>query len=340
MYNFIKDRQLLTAKFPQPDMLVESIEKGEIDSYMARNHEIDIDTAIHFGTLKKVTLFECEISDAACDSLFALPGLQELCCRDTIIHKIGPHFSTSLKTLGFPCCRLTNEQVKLLSERSSVTDLDLTDNRMGPEGAKSLSLSTTIKTLNIKYNTVGNEGALALASNTTLTTLDIGDNYVSAVGTMAFAKSTTIETLGIYNTEIGCQGAKALAANTSITSLTFDPIKAGYKGIRKLAKNTTLTHLTLYFITASNPSISMLADITSLQSIKLLGYSEPPVPIHFAANQSILSIDARSIPDSVKDRIQKNRHAATEHANNISVMFALWASLRFVFCHAKIKHPR
>jgi hypothetical protein len=107
----------------------------------------------------------------------------------------------------------------LAANRTLITSLDLSYNRIGPVGARALAatLNTTLITsLDLSNNNIGAEGARWLARNATrITRLNLDRNNIGPVGAryLAAALNTTrITSLYLTDNNIGAEGARSLAA--------------------------------------------------------------------------------------------------------------------------------
>ncbi|CAF1108924.1 unnamed protein product [Adineta ricciae] len=109
------------------------------------------------------------------------------------------------------------------NQLTTLTTLDLGDNRLDAEGAQhiadALRTNTTLTTLNLSWNGIGAEGAKhiadALGTNATLTTLKLCRNGIGAEGAQhiadALRANTTLTTLDIGYNEIGDEVAQRIA---------------------------------------------------------------------------------------------------------------------------------
>ena len=125
----------------------------------------------------------------------------------------------------------------VLEANTTLTNLDLQGNNIGPAGAESL--------------------ATALKTNTTLTNLDLSDNNLGPVGAESLATAlktnTTLTNLNLFYNDLGPAGAESLATalktNTTLTNLNMSVHNLGLAGAESLATvlktNTTLTNLDL-----------------------------------------------------------------------------------------------
>ena len=153
----------------------------------------------------------------------------------------------------------------VLEANTTLTNLDLSRNRVGPAGAESLATAlktnTTLTNLDLSQNNVGPAGAdslaTALKTNTTLTNLDLSQNNVGPAGAESLATAlktnTTLTNLNLSRNNVGPAGAESLATalktNTNLTNLDLSQNNVGPAGAESLATalktNTTLTNLDL-----------------------------------------------------------------------------------------------
>ena len=153
----------------------------------------------------------------------------------------------------------------VLEANTTLTNLDLFLNNVGPAGAESLATAiktnTTLTNLHLFLNNVGpavaESLAKALKTNTTLTNLYLAQNNLGPAGTESLATAlktnTTLTNLGFYSNNVGPAGADSLATalktNTTLTNLDLSLGNVGPAGAESLATelktNTTLTNLDL-----------------------------------------------------------------------------------------------
>ncbi|KAM7431843.1 hypothetical protein ABFA07_017655 [Porites harrisoni] len=153
----------------------------------------------------------------------------------------------------------------VLEANTTLTNLVLFSNKLGPAGAESLATAlktnTTLRNLNLSLNNVGPAGteslATALKTNTTLTNLNLYDNNVGPAGAESLATAlktnTTLTNLVLISNKLGPAGAESLATalktNTTLTNLDLSFNNVGPAGAESLATalktNTTLTNLVL-----------------------------------------------------------------------------------------------
>ncbi len=121
----------------------------------------------------------------------------------------------------------------------NLTNLDLSDNNIGPEGAKALADGslTNLVELDLSENNISDEGIEALAKGESLknlTSLHLNCNSIGNKGAKALAKSEKLKNLTDLNLDtngIGSEGAKALASGslTSLTKLCLFRNNIGYR---------------------------------------------------------------------------------------------------------------
>ena len=179
--------------------------------------------------------------------------------------------NTSLTDLKLWYNQIGPEGAKVLANNTSLTSLVLGNNYIGNEGAKALANNTTLKSLNLSDNQIGPESAKALANNTSLSSLDLSYNQIGLEGAKTLAKITSLTSLVLVNNQIGDEGAKILANNTSLSSLDLSYNQIGLEGAKILANNTSLTDLKLRFNQIDPEGAKALANNTSITSLNLDG---------------------------------------------------------------------
>ncbi|CAF3580343.1 unnamed protein product [Adineta steineri] len=122
----------------------------------------------------------------------------------------------------------------LLQDNKTLTQLCLSNNKIGDKGAQYLSEAlkkdTTLTTLDLSYNQIGNKGVQhlgeALKKNTTLTILQLQNNQIGAQGSQylveALQTNTTLTELYLSRNEIGPQWQQHLQELTENRNLTLD----------------------------------------------------------------------------------------------------------------------
>ena len=152
-----------------------------------------------------------------------------------------------------------------LETNTTLTDLSLSLNNLGPDGAKSLAdmlkTNTILTDLHLSANDLGPVGAesvtAALGKNTTLKHLDLSANELGPAGAESVAKALeknrTLRALNLSGNNLGSSSADslstALETNTSLTALNLSGNNLGPVGARSFAAalkmNKTLTELNL-----------------------------------------------------------------------------------------------
>ena len=153
----------------------------------------------------------------------------------------------------------------VLEANTTLTNLDLQGNNIGPAGAESLATAlktnTTLTNLDFSGNNLGPAGAESLATalktNTALTNLNLSRNFLYLDGAESLATAlktnTTLTNLNMSVNNLGPGGAESLATvlktNTTLTNLDLSGNNLGPADAESLAtalqKNKTLTNLNL-----------------------------------------------------------------------------------------------
>ncbi|CAH3185437.1 unnamed protein product [Porites lobata] len=153
----------------------------------------------------------------------------------------------------------------VLEANTTLTNLVLNSNKLGPAGAESLATAlktnTTLTNLVLINNKLGpacaESLATALKTNTTLTNLDLSHNNLGPVGAETLATAlktnTTLTNLDLFLNNLGPAGAESVATalklNTTLTNLDLRGNNVDPAGAESLATalktNTTLTNLDL-----------------------------------------------------------------------------------------------
>ena len=256
--------------------------------------EILVTDTRYFGELREVLKFTCgllavrskEIAEALIISIAnklnnenvreCLPVALE-CIKESKIESNNFHMELA-RTFG-ACLAFQQGDIKLegiddasaavlaavLEANTTLTNLNLFNNNLGPAGAESLATALkTNKTLTDLYlagNNLGPAGAesfaRALKTNTTLRNLNLSSNNLGPAGAelpaRALKRNKTLTNLYLADNSIGPAGAESLAIalkiNTTLTNLNLSRNKLGPAGAESFATalktNTTLTNLNL-----------------------------------------------------------------------------------------------
>ena len=155
-----------------------------------------------------------------------------------------------------------------LEANTTLTDLNLRFNEIGPAGAESfakgLTTNTTLTNLNLICNNFGSAGAeslsTALKRNKTLTRLDFSRNEIGPAGAESLAKALktnkTLTILHLVGNNLGPAGAESLATalktNKTLKILNMHYNSLGPAGAESLATALkTNTALTALFLSAN-----------------------------------------------------------------------------------------
>ena len=256
--------------------------------------EILVTDTRYFGELREVLKFTCgllavrskEIAEALIISIAnklnnenvreCLPVALE-CIKESKIESNNFHMELA-RTFG-ACLAFQQGDIKLegiddasaavlaavLEANTTLTNLNLFNNNLGPAGAESLATALkTNKTLTDLYlagNNLGPAGAesfaRALKTNTTLRNLNLSSKNLGPAGAelpaRALKRNKTLTNLYFADNSIGPAGAESLAIalkiNTTLTNLNLSRNKLGPAGAESFATalktNTTLTNLNL-----------------------------------------------------------------------------------------------
>ena len=152
-----------------------------------------------------------------------------------------------------------------LETNTTLKDLDLHHNNLGPAGAESLATAlernATLTNLNLRNNTLGPAGVeslvTALKANKTLTYLNLPGNNIGPAGCESLAtalkENTTLTHLNLSDNDLGPAAVEslptALAINTALQVLDLSQNNLGPAGVeslpRALKTNKTLKDLNL-----------------------------------------------------------------------------------------------
>ena len=181
-------------------------------------------------TIKEVVIKEADLRDEGATALIdgALKcSASRLVSLDLSFNDLGAASADAISRI-------------LLSQKSGLTKLDLTGNKLGPQGAaglaSGLSHNTTLTGLSLLGNGIEQEGAqkvaTALTKNKTLTAIWLGDNMLKDAGTSAIVDAllsvgagSRLAQLDLSSNGIGSAGLKdiikLLSQSPMLTSLSL-----------------------------------------------------------------------------------------------------------------------
>ncbi|MBL8677150.1 MAG: hypothetical protein JNJ47_07015, partial [Alphaproteobacteria bacterium] len=162
-------------------------------------------------------------------------------------------------------------QILILTRTPTLTELHLSECKIGDKEAQVLALSTSLTELNLSHNNIGDGGAEALAKSSILTKLNLSHNDVKDKGAQDLAWSQNLKWLNLSNNQITDKGAQALAKNTVLTELDLSCNNIKDWGARALANNTTLTLLDLSRNDIKDWGAKELAKSSRLKWLNLYG---------------------------------------------------------------------
>ena len=240
-------------------------------------------------TLTALNLTANELDDADFESLAAALGKNATLTSLDLTHNELSHAGVnslaaaletnrSLKDLNLSWNNLFPADVESLAasltRNAALTKLDLSFNRLG-DSTLLFKKKTSLKELDLRGNYLGPAATesivAALTTNTTLTCLDLSVNNLGPSGAASLATAlktnTTLTKLYLSDNNLGFSGAESLAAalktNSTVTELNLSNNNLGFGGAESLADalktNTTLTKLNLQFNKLGPASAESLA---------------------------------------------------------------------------------
>ena len=240
-------------------------------------------------TLTALNLTDNELSNADFESLAAALGKNATLTSLDLTHNEQSHAGVnslaaaletnrSLKDLNLSwnnlCPADVDSLAASLTRNAALTKLDLSCNRLG-DSTLLFKNKTSLKELVLTGNYLGPATAesigAALTTNTTLTCLDLSVNNLGPSGAASLATAlktnTTLTKLYLSDNNLGFSGAESLAAalktNSTVTELNLSKNNLGFGGTESLADalktNTTLTKLNLQFNKLGPASAESLA---------------------------------------------------------------------------------
>ena len=254
------------------------------------------------ATLTSLELTHNELSHAGVNSLAAaletnrsLKDLNlcwnNLCPADVESLAASLTRNAALTKLDLSFNRL-GDSTLLFKKKTSLKELDLTGNYLGPATAESigaaLTTNTTLICLDLSVNNLGPSGATSLATalktNTTLTKLYLSDNNLGFSGAESLAAAlktnSTVTELNLSKNNLGFGGAESLAdalkTNTTLTKLNLQFNKLGPSSAESPAAgfktNASMTELNLSYNALTDVK-SLAAALETNRSLKDLNLS-------------------------------------------------------------------
>lgn len=206
-------------------------------------------------------------------------------------------------------CNITDRECISLSSwittNTSLTDLDLSNNKIGDTGATAigtlLTTNSTLIIIQLWYNMIGDDGAVALGcslkNNNSLIRLHLEGNKIGDIGVKTIAdalhKNSTLKRLRVDRNNVGDLGAEALANalkhNSSLNHINLERNCITDIGATSIAdavlSNTTITKLSLFKNKLSDISgvkfLTVIRKQPSLTQLSLAGntFSEDTINI-------------------------------------------------------------
>jgi len=134
-----------------------------------------------------------------------------------------------------------DDVIAVLKSNPEIDEVDLSNNRLGPEGAKYFAQkNTTAKTVDLHGNAIGAQGAKDFAKYNKVTTMaNLCGNAIGAKGALWFARKNKVATTVLLNNnDIGPQGARGFARRNKIaTTVSLSDNGLGAKGAIWFAEN-------------------------------------------------------------------------------------------------------
>ena len=231
--------------------------------------------------------------------------------RSRLVDKLGKKLNIKQLAVTYtPDDASTKLFYEVVGANSSLTNLDLTKNRIGYTGAESLSkalkVNSSLINLNLSKNIIGYTDveslSQALKVNSSLTDLDLSENRIGDTHTASFSKAlrvnSSLTNLNLSENSIGDTGAEslsqALKVNSSLTNLNLNWNGIGHSGAKSLSQalkgNSSLTYLNLSHNSIGDTGVAFLS-----QAIK---EKSSLTDLHLSAN-SIDSAGAESISQAL-----------------------------------------
>jgi internalin A len=158
-----------------------------------------------------------------------------------------------------------------VAKLTTLTCLDMSNNKIGPVGASALARLQQLQQLRLDENKLGPDGARALAALTGLTSLHLDYNQIGATGTLALTALTRLVTLHLEYNRIRADGARALAALPGLHSLCLTGNAISDAGVPALAMLKELESLDLGHNQIGDDGARALAGLAKLRSLNLTG---------------------------------------------------------------------
>lgn len=172
--------------------------------------------------------------------------------------------------------RITNNDLRLLTQFTSMTDLSLEDTRITAAGLAHLRLLHKLEWLNLYRCRIGDEGMKHLAKLKSLQHLPVGETGISDSGLAHVRDLRQLLYLGLRGNKITDQGLRQLRRLVRLQGLYLGETQIRDKGLRHLTGLTQLRQLWLNDTAVTDASIGLLTKFTKLRELHITGTQITP----------------------------------------------------------------
>jgi len=172
--------------------------------------------------------------------------------------------------------RITNNDLRLLSQFTSMTDLSLEDTRITAAGLTHLRMLHKLEWLNLYRCRIGDAGLKELAGLKSLQHLPVGETGISDSGLAHVRDLRQLVYLGLRGNKITDRGLRQLSRLVRLQGLYLGETRISDKGLGHLAGLTQLRQLWLNDTTVSDASIGLLTRFTKLRELHITGTQITP----------------------------------------------------------------
>lgn len=164
---------------------------------------------------------------------------------------------------------ITDEDLALLSEFRSMTDLSLEQTKIGDAGMAQLGNLQRLEWLNLYRTKVSDTGLTSISRLSRLEHLPIGETDVTDAGLVQIGKMKQLLYLGLRGNDVSDKGLKELRSLVRLTGLHLGETNVTDQGLAQLTGMSKLRQLWLDQTEISDKSIPVLATLKSLRELHI-----------------------------------------------------------------------
>ena len=126
-----------------------------------------------------------------------------------------------------------------IAELQRLTNLDASQNKIGPEGLQLITTLTNLKKLNLAENRLGSKGLSSLSTLKSLRELDIGNNGITSDGGV-LEELTALRILKLAGNRLQAEGLQTIGRLTALRELDLSSNAFGAEGVQTISNLSSL----------------------------------------------------------------------------------------------------